>query len=201
MIPNYLAEVEAAKVKYADAWTHAHVDGDPRKHEWIKLFAADLHAKDAKAGLNGKRGNPNDLSMDAINYLCEASDSAGRTPEGLPCAVIDVIGGAGGSNPKPIWSPFTTVVEGSGAFVIPGAAGPTPPPSSPSYPYPDENTAGKDFQRRVKQAYTDAGRLFPDPNDQDAFRHFMRFGYSSHEMPEQKAADKHIAELRKDLGL
>lgn len=84
--------------------------------------------------------------------------------------------------------------------------GPLPPPHvcppvPPSFPYPDENTVGKSFQQRVKQAYTDAGRLFPDPNDQDAFRHFQRFGYSSHEMPEADAADKHIAELRSQLGL
>lgn len=138
MIPNYLEDVKAAKVKYADAWTHAHVEGDPRKHEWIKLFASDLHAKDPKAGLNGKRGSPTDLSMDAINYLCEAADSAGRTPDGLPCAVIDVIGGAGGSNPQPAWSPFTTSVEGSGAFVKPGGTTPAPQPPTVTVPGREE---------------------------------------------------------------
>lgn len=76
-----------------------------------------------------------------------------------------------------------------------------PPPPPPRFPYPDENTAGKAFQARIKQAYKDAGRAFPDPNDEDAFRHFIRFGYSSHEMDAQKAADKHIAELRAQLGV
>jgi hypothetical protein len=71
----------------------------------------------------------------------------------------------------------------------------------PTYGYPDENGAGKQFQARVKQAFTDAGRPFPDPNDQDAFRHFMRYGYSCRSMPEPEAADKHIAELRAQLGL
>ena len=42
---------------------------------------------------------------------------------------------------------------------------------------------------------------FPDPADEDAFRHFMRYGYSCRYMPEPEAADKHIAELRADLGL
>jgi len=74
-------------------------------------------------------------------------------------------------------------------------------PATPVFPYPDENTVGKMFQQRVKQAFTDAGRPFPDPNDQDAFRHFMRFGYSARGMDAQQAADKHITELRKDLGL
>jgi hypothetical protein len=70
-----------------------------------------------------------------------------------------------------------------------------------AYPYPDENTAGKAFQERVRKAYSDAGRAFPDPNDPEAFRHFMRYGYSCHEMPEPEAADKHIAELRAQLGV
>lgn len=86
--------------------------------------------------------------------------------------------GGGGDAPKPI---------------------PVPPVSV--YPYPDENTAGKAFQERVRKAYSDAGRAFPDPNDADAFRHFQRYGFSAHEMPEAQAADKHINELRSDLGL
>lgn len=197
MIPNYLEDVKAAKVKYADAWTHAHVDGDPRKHEWIKLFAKDLKAKDNRVNLNGKRGNPNDLSMDAINYLCEAGDSAGRTPEGLPCAVIDVIGGAGGSNPQPVWNAFTTLVEGSGAPVDPNGVQPTP---QPGFPYPDEGTAVKAYEVRVEKSYKAVGRKFPDEQDSSAFRHFSRYGYSCKSMPEPDAANKHIKELREELG-
>jgi hypothetical protein len=60
---------------------------------------------------------------------------------------------------------------------------------------------GKTFQMRVKQAFKDAGRTFPDPNDADAFRLFIRFGYSSHEMSAQEALDKHVAELRAQLGV
>jgi hypothetical protein len=71
----------------------------------------------------------------------------------------------------------------------------------PIFPYPDENTAGKAFQARVRQAYAEAGRPFPDPNDMDAFRHFQRYGYSARSMPEPDAANKHIAELRAQLGL
>jgi hypothetical protein len=73
--------------------------------------------------------------------------------------------------------------------------------SGATYPYPDEPTTGKAYQDRVKATYTEAGRAFPDPADEDAFRHFMRYGYSCHEMPEPDAADKHIAELRSHLGL
>lgn len=196
-IPNYLADVQAAKVKYADAWLHAHHDGDPRRLEWIKLFATDLHAKDPKVNLNGKRGNPNDLSADAINILCEAADSAGRTPEGFPCVVVDVIGGAGGPNPTPTWSVFTTLVEGSGAAVTPT---PPAPPPAPFYPYPDEPTYWKRFQDRMKSAYASVGRLFPDPNDPDAYRRFSRCGYDCRTQEPREMAHKHIKELRQELG-
>ena len=77
-----------------------------------------------------------------------------------------------------------------------------PPPTGPStFDYPDENTAVKTFQDRVKQAYADAKRQFPDPNDQDAYRHFARYGYDCHSMPEPEAANKRIAELRAQLGV
>lgn len=201
MITNYLEEVKAAKVKYADAWTHAHVAGDPRRWDWIRLFAKDLHAKDAKVGLNGKRGNPNDLSMDAINFLCDEEDSAGRTPDGQPCAVVDCIGSAGIPSQFPVWNVFDSLVEGSGAWVDPNAVTPIPPtPQPPAFPYPDEGTAVLAFQNRVKKAYNDVGRIFPDPNDSDAYRHFARYGYDCHEMKEPDAANKRIKELRAQLG-
>jgi hypothetical protein len=138
MIPNYLADVQAAKLKHAEAWSHAHVHGDPRRLEWITLFAKDLHAKDPNCNLNGKRGNSHDLSADAINILCDAADSAGRTPEGLPCVVVDVIGGAGGPNPVPTWSVYKTLVEGSGASVDPTSTSSPQRPQPPHKPYPGD---------------------------------------------------------------
>ena len=131
MIPDYLEHVKAAKTRYPEAWRHAHVDGDPLKREWIKLLAADLHAIDVRVGLNGKRGNANDLSMDALNIL-DPDDGPGRTPDGRRCWVVDVIGGAGGPTPTPIWNAFTDPGASSGAWVKPGPAitlmPPTPPP-------------------------------------------------------------------------
>jgi hypothetical protein len=130
VIPDYKKDVEAAKARYPEAWSHAHVTDDPKRWDFIKLLAFDLNKKDPKVGLNGKRGNPNDLSMDALNYLCDNADSDGRTPEGLPCAVVDCIASAGIPSASPIWNPFITLVEGSGAWVKPGAV--TPP--TPTYP-------------------------------------------------------------------
>lgn len=200
MIPNYKHDVEAAAVKYADAWKHAHVEGDPRRLEFIKLLARDLHVKDPKVNCNGKRGNPNDLSADALNILCHKDDSAGRTPDGRPCVVVDVIGGAGGSNPQPAWIVYNTLVEGSGAAVDPNKIPAPAPAPAATFPYPDEGTAVLDFEQRVEKAYKAAKRKFPDEHDADAFRHFTRYGYSCHEMPEPEAANKHIKELREELG-
>lgn len=77
----------------------------------------------------------------------------------------------------------------------------SPPPQPAAYPYPDEALYLGTFQAMVKQAYVDAGRSFPDPNDSDAYRHFARLGYSFREMPPERAVEKHIKELRRALGV
>ena len=205
-LPNYFKEVEAAIEKYPDAFAHAHVQGDPRATEFIKLLAKDLHAIDPHVGCNGKRGDPDVISMDAVNILCTAAESDGRTPDNRPCVVVDVIAHAGAkppytaSNPAPkaAWNVYKTKVEGSGANVNPNGA--PPPPPVLRFPYPNEPTTVRRFQDRVKVAYRAVGRPFPDPLDEDAFRHFCRYGYSCHEMPEPMAAAKHIRELREELG-
>lgn len=131
-LPNYFEDVKAAKAKYPEAWKQAHT-GSPQTEDFIKLLAKDLHAKDVKVALNGKRGNPLDLSDDALNILCDKDDSKGRTPEGLPCVVVDVIGGAGGPNPVPAWGVMNTLIEGSGAHVDPSGTPIPPVPTMPDY--------------------------------------------------------------------
>ena len=117
---------------------------------------------------------------------------------------VDFVGGANGPNPQPSWG-----VDSGGPiykhsdWLAPTqhvAATPEPKPIT-SFPYPDENSSGRAFLARIKQAYADARRTFPDPNDNDAFRHFVRYGYSAHEMPELEAADRHVKELRAQLGV
>ena len=198
MIPNYLEDVKAARVKYADAWSHAHISGDPRTLEWIKLFAKDLNAKDAKCALNGKRGDPKNLSADAINILCDAADSKGRTPEGLPCVVVDVIGGAGGPNPTPTWSVFDTLVEGSGAHVDPNALPQPPGPAYPPYPPNESDVDGAGIA-----LFADFAQAGQAPNPQ-MFRFAFRVAYSwlTKEVPDLPASvNKHRREWRAILGL
>jgi len=133
MIPNYLADVEQARKDFPQDWADAHT-GNANTEGFIRKLAARLHAKDPRVACNGKRGNPNDLSDDALNCLCDESESAGRTPDGKPCVVIDVIGGAGGPNPTPTWAVFTTSPEANGAWVKPGAAPIPPTPPTPPQP-------------------------------------------------------------------
>ena len=210
MIPNLLYVVEQTKRDYPQLWATAHTSS-PSTEGFIRICAARMHAIDHRFGLNGKRGNPADLSDDCVNYMGEGP---GRTPEGYPCQVIDVIGSAGTPSAYPTWQAFTNPQDASGAWVLPAAVPdepsvPTPPvhvcppcpPVPPTFDYPNEPTTVKAYQDRVKQAYKDAGRAFPDPNDADAFRHFTRYGYSCRSMPEPEAANKHIAELRQELGL
>lgn len=86
-------------------------------------------------------------------------------------------------------------------YLLNGGAEPVPIPPTPTFGYPDENTTVRVYQERVRKAYNDAGRIFPDPNDSDAFRWFTRYGFDCGLMPEPESAKKHIAELRAMLGV
>ena len=133
MIPNYQHVVEQCKTQYPQDWKDAHT-GNANTEGFIRKLVPILRAHDVRFGLNGKRGNVYDISDDAVNMLCDSADSAGRTPEGLPCVVIDVIGGAGGPSPVPQWGVYNTLIEGSGANVVSGGAPvpiPVPPPIVP----------------------------------------------------------------------
>ena len=71
---------------------------------------------------------------------------------------VDFIGGAGGANPQPGWG-----VDSSGPIYKHSdwldptqhvSAPVSAPPPVPTFPYPDENSSGKAFHARIKQAYT-----------------------------------------------
>jgi hypothetical protein len=68
--------------------------------------------------------------MDALNIL-DPEDGPGRTPAGLRCWVVDVIGGAGGPNPIPVWQAFSDPGASSGAWVHPRVAALPPMPTRP----------------------------------------------------------------------
>ena len=176
---------------------------DLRTHEgqgaFVDAVVSALHALDERWGHLKKKPGQTAVHGHAEDAALYLADDPGQSQ------AVDFVGGAGGPNPRPAWQ-VDAPRYGESDWLDPtdhGATAPLPqaPPPPPQFPYPDENTLGKAFQVRVKQAFQDAGRVFPDPNDEDAFRLFVRFGYSSHAMPAQQAADKHVAELRSQLGV
>lgn len=122
---------------------------------------------------------------------------------------VDFIGGAGGTSPTLRWGPDPVAYYKHADWLDPAhhdvpsephPPPPPPPPPAPSFPYPDEPTSVLAYEKRVEKAYKAVGRKFPDEADPDAFRHFARYGYSCSKMPEPEAANKHIRELRGELG-
>jgi hypothetical protein len=145
MIPNYLDEVEAAQKAYPEEWAAAHVDGHPKKHDFIVLLARRLYKQNPRVGCNGKRGDPRNLSMDALNIL-DPDDGPGNTPQGHRCWVVDVIKDAGLPTAKAVWQAFSDPVASTGAWVHPMGVmlEPEPPePPKPSPPPPPAITKGE----------------------------------------------------------
>jgi hypothetical protein len=104
MIPNHLAVVARLAAAYPAEWSAAH-RGGPDTEAFIRRLAWELHQIDPRFGLNGKRGNPDDLSDDCVCFDGFASGADYDPTRGnAPVTVIDVIGGAGGSNPTAAWS-------------------------------------------------------------------------------------------------
>lgn len=144
-IPDCRDVVSRLAAQYPDEWKKAHnpSGGGPETEAFIRRVAYVLHSTvDPHFGLTGKRGNPNDISDDALCYdgisvLGDRDPTRGNAP----VTVIDVIGGAGGPNPTVTWSavgpaPLAAWVKpepvGSGS-----ADGGSPSPTSPQPTGPD----------------------------------------------------------------
>lgn len=189
MIPNLLSEVEACKREYPEAWQHAHT-GSARTEEFIRLLAARCHAISPRFGLNGKRGNPDDISDDCLNFKGEGP---GHDPTNgnTPVTVIDVIGSAGSPAAYPTWQVFTNL-PGPGAWVKPSAAA-----QPPSTSYPGDETFDQ-IGAILWADYAEAGRV----PDAAVGRWFGRtvFDYIAG-MSMSDSIKKHRAEWRAALGL
>lgn len=108
----------------------AHVESRPCKLDWIQAVAAELHKIDQRWGLNGKRGNPADISMDVVTFRVGPTD---RHVE-----AFDVCGGCGGGNPSVTWNNITNYATmgqpGTAIWVAPVVSEPgpiDPPPPAP----------------------------------------------------------------------
>lgn len=134
--PNRKSVVERVSAEDPARFRAAHREGDPRRYDWIKAVAWALHQEDARWGLNGKRGNPDDLSMDVVTFRVGPTD---RHVE-----AFDICGACGGGNPSVVWNDITdyqTIGQpGTAVYVKPEPVGPVvpdptpepePPPSAP----------------------------------------------------------------------
>lgn len=197
MIPNLLSEVEKCKRDNPEAWANAHT-GNSHSEDFIKILAGRLHRINAKFGLNGKRGNPDDLSDDALNFKGEGP---GHDPTNgnTPVTVIDVIGAAGSPGAYPTWQVFDNL-PGPGAWVKPGPSVPVPPPPPPAPvfpPYPGDPV----FDQIGVALFADYALAGQPPNP-GMGRWFGRTDYDY--LTGMSMADsltKHRAEWRAALGL
>lgn len=122
--PNRKDVVEAVSAADPARFACAHVEGRSCKHDWIKAVAAALHATDPKWGLNGKRGNPSDISMDVVTYRIGPTDRHVQA--------FDICGSCGGGSPSVVWNDITnwaTIGQpGTAIWIQPGpVSGPAPP--------------------------------------------------------------------------
>ena len=132
--PNRLVVVEDIARQYPTAFANAHRDGQTRfkREEFVRRVARRLWEVDGEFGLNGKRGNENDLSQDAISYRNPASAAGG-------VEIIDIVSNSKddpGKPPRaPAWFDVTqeTIDKGEiGKWVKPrpvDAPDPPPPPT------------------------------------------------------------------------
>jgi hypothetical protein len=100
-------------------------------HAFTDAVATVLNREDARWGRNGKRGNPNDPSHDALFY--RGFYRGGPSPFGG--AVIDIIAAAGGPDARPAWQDVTdaTIAAGTvGAWVAPSGVLPACLATSPT---------------------------------------------------------------------
>ena len=158
-IPNYQSDVEQCARDYPLEFQVCHRVGHPQRYDFIKILAKRLHAKDKNVALNGKRGGT-EISMDALNILCDAADSEGRTPDGQPCVVVDVVSSAGAlppytntnREPRPMWGVYNTLIEGSGANIDPDTASPSTPGQTNPPLLPYESLGGDKTGQAISRA-------------------------------------------------
>lgn len=139
-VPNFQQQVTELANKYPREFREAHTGG-PNTELFIKIVAYELHKLEPRIGLNGKRGTDT-LSQDAINYK---GVGIGYDPtNNQPVTVIDIIGGAGGPDPRPAWmvlnDPNEPSHRGPGKWIqplpVPGyhTSGPVVVPNPPPPP-------------------------------------------------------------------
>ena len=204
-VPNKLSTVQSVAAANPEAWKQAHT-GNSHTEDFIRILAQELHLDDPAFGNNGKRGDPEDISDDAINFAGEGADFD-PTNNNMPCTVIDVISGAGGPSPTPAWQVVSNPAAPVGAAWVQPADQPEPEPEpepEPVQPYPSESPDGGWWGQiadvEIAALYAHVGR--PYPSDQKSLRWIGRIAYDIRDgLSKEDSLEKHLRELEKELGL
>lgn len=136
--PDYTQLVAKIAAEFPREWDLANKEKHgERTDDFVRRFAYEAFKVDMRIGLNGKRGNPNDISKDAVAYQ---NDTVPAELGG--CEVIDIIVG---SNHKPTWQDVT----------LPNVAGAWVQPTNPGE-VDDSNSGGgnqenKDIQAQINE--------------------------------------------------
>lgn len=124
--PKRLSVVQQVAQDYPSWLKNAyHPTGRPNgTWQFMDEVVNRLRQEDAKWAYNGKRGNLNDPSPDAISYYY----GPGATPQSGTIStyevyVIDIISAVDGPNPQPAWTNVTKSGNAKGAYLYPRTAG------------------------------------------------------------------------------
>jgi hypothetical protein len=137
--PNRLDIVERVTNADPARFACAHTNREC-KADWIEAVACELHKVDPRFGLNGKRGNPADISLDVVTYRVGGLDDYPRVEAFdicVRCGAPDASAGWSNiTNYKTIGRPGTAVyVEPVDCDVPPMTPpAPVPPPGAPQAP-------------------------------------------------------------------
>lgn len=210
-IPNHIDVVRRLKAEYPAEWSAAH-RGGPRTEDFVRRLAWELHKIDPRWGLNGKRGNPNDLSDDCVNYDGEASGGDYDPTRGnAPVTVVDFIAaapsGPTGPDGTPAWShPLTPAAAAwvkpkpvAGGGTVGGGGTPIEPPKPAHKPYPGDAYYVNSIGAVLEADYAEAGQTL----NAGSATWFGRVDYDHFVggMTMDDSVKKHRAEWRAALGL
>lgn len=144
-VPNYRADVETCVTKYAAAWACLNEER-ACKLDFIILCARDITRKDPRVGLNGKRGDPGNLSADVLDFRGVGGTTDSRT--GQPLAIVDVAYASDSPQRRPDWNQHDV---GPGTWVDPFSVQPSQGGGEPPPPPPPPPPGGDPISRALKQ--------------------------------------------------
>lgn len=200
------------RTQYPTDWANAH-NHQPSGNVYIRrvAWAVQLALPQLGVGLNGKRGNPQDMSQDILAFRNDTGCTNACAPGWLE--LRDIITNAGSPQADLFYGDVTQATidkNEKGCWIAPSeveGAQPAPVPE-PVQPYPSESPDGgwwgQVFDVEVAKRYAAAKppRVYPDPADPRSLRWASRVAYDIRDgMTKEESLSKHLQELEAELHL